>query len=57
MQDEKKRKQFIQNTFDTVAQDYGLGACRFFRLSDDESILVLHRVGNGFRVSAEWQRY
>ena len=50
MQDEKKRKQFIQNTIDTVAQDYGLGACRFFRLSgeimaelldlsDDESIL------------------
>jgi hypothetical protein len=25
MQDEKQRKQFIQKTFDTVAQDYGLG--------------------------------
>jgi len=35
MQDEKQRKQFIQKTFDTVAQDYGLGTCRFFRLSGE----------------------
>jgi len=35
MQDEAKRKQFIQNTFNTVAQDYGLRASRFFHLSGD----------------------
>ena len=35
MQDEKRRKQFIQKTFDTVAQDYGLGTCRFFHLSGE----------------------
>jgi len=35
MQDEAKRKQFIQNTFNTVAQDYGLRASRFFHLSGE----------------------
>jgi hypothetical protein len=35
MQDEKQRKQFIQKTFDTVAQDYGRGTCRFFRMSGE----------------------
>jgi hypothetical protein len=35
MQDEKQHKQFIQKTFDTVAHDYGLGTCRFFRLSGE----------------------
>lgn len=35
MQDEEQRKQFIQKTFNTVAQDYGLGASRFFHLSGE----------------------
>jgi len=35
MQDEAKRKQFIQKTFNTVAQDYGLRASRFFHLSGE----------------------
>ncbi len=35
MQDEAKRKQFIQSTFNTVAQDYGLRASRFFHLSGE----------------------
>ena len=33
MPDEAQRKQLIQNTFDTVAPDYGLRASRFFHLS------------------------
>ena len=35
MQDEEQRKQFIQKTFNTVAQDYGLRASRFFHLSGE----------------------
>ncbi|MCF6323107.1 MAG: class I SAM-dependent methyltransferase [Gammaproteobacteria bacterium] len=35
MQDEAKRKQFIQKTFNTVAEDYGLRASRFFHLSGE----------------------
>lgn len=35
MQDEAQRKQLIQKTFNTVAQDYGLRASRFFHLSGE----------------------
>jgi len=35
MQDEVKRKRFIQKTFNMVAQDYGLRASRFFHLSGE----------------------
>ena len=35
MIDEEKRKQFIQNTFNTVAEGYGRRASRFFHLSGE----------------------
>ncbi len=46
MQEEAKRKQFIQKTFDTVAQDYGLGASRFFHLSGDIMAELLELEGD-----------
>lgn len=35
MQDEAQRKQLIQQTFNTVAPEYGLGSSRFFHLSGE----------------------
>lgn len=43
---EAQRKQFIQNTFDTVAQDYGLRASRFFHLSGEVMAELLPLRGN-----------
>ena len=46
MQDEEKRKLLIQKTFNTVAQDYGLGASRFFHLSGETMAGLLDLQGN-----------
>lgn len=46
MQDEAQRKQLIQNTFNTVAQDYGLGASRFFHLSGEIIAELLNLKGD-----------
>jgi len=46
MQDEEQRKQFLQKTFNTVAQDYGLRAGRFFHLSGEVMAELLGLGGN-----------
>lgn len=44
--EEAQRKQFIQNTFNTVASDYGLRASRFFHLSGEIMAELLPLTGN-----------
>ena len=67
MQDEEQRRQAIQNTFNTVAPDYGLGASRFFHLSGEIMAGLLDLAGGEFvlgRLGAgggapevEWNEY
>lgn len=44
--EEAQRKQFIQNTFNTVAPDYGLRASRFFHLSGEVMANLLPLTGS-----------
>jgi len=46
MQDEAQRRQAIQNTFNTVAPDYGLGSSRFFHLSGELMAGLLELAGD-----------
>ncbi len=46
MADDQKRKQFIQNTFNTVAENYGQGASRFFHISGDMMAGLLPLMGD-----------
>ncbi len=46
MQNEAQRKQFIQKTFNTVAQDYGRRASRFFHLSGEAMAELLALKGD-----------
>jgi len=46
MQDEEQRKLSIQNTFNSVAPDYGLGASRFFHASGEIMADLLGLKGN-----------
>jgi len=46
MRDEEQRRQSIQNTFNTVAPDYGLGTSRFFHLSGEIMADLLGLAGN-----------
>lgn len=46
--EQDRRRRFIQQTFDRVAPDYGAGSCRFFHLSGEYMVQQLALQGHEF---------